>query len=162
MTTSQMPQTQASSNDAVISVGQLAYYNQRLRNRIFEDVLKAFIQEAKAGRITKARLAKRLGKKPAQITRWLSGPSNWTLDTISALLLGIGAELDSEVAFLRDRTRPNYAHPFIEQFEGRAEIGSAPPPPALVSFDDLRTPPSSSSTNMVLTIMLAPQEPAAR
>ena len=74
-----------------IPVGTLAYFQQRLKNRIHEELVDQFI-EARDGRgLTKAELARKLGKKPEQITRWLSVPSNLRLETISDLLLAIGA-----------------------------------------------------------------------
>ena len=95
----------------VLSTGRLAYYNQRLRNRVFAEVLRAIDNEIAAGRITRANIARRLGKNPSQVSRWLSGPGNWTLDTVSDLLTAIESELDTRVVFYRDRSRPNYQHP---------------------------------------------------
>ncbi len=130
MTTSRTPQTPSSSNEEPISAGNIAYYCERLRNRVFEDVVEAFAQEAEAGRITKASLARKLGKGPEQITRWFSGPSNWTLDTIGTLLLALDAELETNVVFLRDRSPVNYAHPLVEHLIGagrRAQKREAAP-----------------------------------
>lgn len=43
-------------------------------------------------------------KTPAQITRYLAAPGNWTIDTVSDLLLGMGGEPVLEVvAHLGDR-----------------------------------------------------------
>ena len=111
MPTSQTRLIPASLSDEPLPEYALAYYSERLRNRIFSAVLEAFVHESEQGNITKALLARRIGKEPAQVSRWFSGPSNWTLDTISLLLLGIGAELDPTVAFFADRAKPNYAHP---------------------------------------------------
>jgi transcriptional regulator with XRE-family HTH domain len=41
---------------------------------------------------SKADLAKMLGKKPEQITRWLAGPGNITLDTLSDLIFALKGE----------------------------------------------------------------------
>jgi len=56
-------------------------------------VTKEFdVYKSKGG--NKAKLARRLDKRPEQITRWLSEPGNLTFDTLSDLLLGLsGAEL---------------------------------------------------------------------
>ena len=48
-------------------------------------------------------IAAKLRKDPAQITRWLSSPTNLTLDTISDLLLACGAECEFSIVRLRIR-----------------------------------------------------------
>lgn len=73
---------------------ELFYYRQRYKNRVFASIASLFSRLAETNSLTKKDLAFRLGKEPAQITRWFSGPSNWTLDTISDLLLAMGAEFD--------------------------------------------------------------------
>ena len=67
------------------------YFQTRLRNRLFDYILGRFVQEQANG-LTKAKLARRIGKPPEMINRWLGTPSNLTLDSISDLLLGICAE----------------------------------------------------------------------
>lgn len=114
MPTSRTPKTPQPSTNSQIPEEEIAYYNRRLQNRVFDEVIQAFAHEAKAGRISRATLAKRIGKKPEQITRYLSNPSNFTLDTISTILIGLGAELDPTVAFLRDKPAINYAPPLIQ------------------------------------------------
>jgi hypothetical protein len=67
------------------------YFQTRLRNKIFDFIVGRFVREQKRG-LTKAVLARRIGKSPEVINRWLGAPSNLTTDTISDLLLGICAE----------------------------------------------------------------------
>jgi hypothetical protein len=67
------------------------YFQTRLRNRLFDYIVGRFIREQKRG-LTKAALARRIGKSPEVINRWLGSPSNLETDSISDLLLGIGAE----------------------------------------------------------------------
>ena len=82
-----------------ISKDDLYYFRQRNRNRIFAAVIARFTQLVETKGLTKREVAFRLGKEPSQITRWLSGPSNWTLDTFSDLLLAMGgSEIDYAVA----------------------------------------------------------------
>lgn len=69
----------------------LAYFQQRLRNRVFDLLLERFDEEKKKG-LTKAILARRIGKTPDVINRWLGSPSNLTLDTLSDLMIGLAAE----------------------------------------------------------------------
>jgi hypothetical protein len=79
--------------DEPIPAGKLAYFQARLSNVLHEVVLKRFMElESKTG-LTRAELARRLGRKPEQVTRWLGSPGNWTLETVSDLLIGMGCEL---------------------------------------------------------------------
>ncbi len=85
MTTSPIPSFISElESGGSISEGTLAYFRERQRNRIHELVLKEFLHSG----LTKAEFARRIGKKPEQITRWLAAPGNWELDTISDFLLG--------------------------------------------------------------------------
>jgi hypothetical protein len=55
--------------------------------------LTLVMREFKKAGISRATLARRLGKRPEQVSRLLGGPGNWTLDTVSDLLFAInGAE----------------------------------------------------------------------
>ena len=77
---------------APIPPEKLGYFRGRLSNRFHEVVLELFDELERAGKITRAALARRIGKAPEQITRWLGAPGNYTLDTISDLFLGMGYE----------------------------------------------------------------------
>lgn len=68
-----------------------AYFQQRLRLQVFNFLLGKFL-DAQNDKLTKAVLARRIGKTPDVVNRWLGAPSNLTLDTISDLLLGIAGE----------------------------------------------------------------------
>ncbi len=86
------------------------YFQTRLRNRVFNFILNKFLDESKNG-LTKAVLARRIGKTPDVINRMLGAPSNLTLDSVSDLLLGISAEelkLTSDSPI--DRSPINYLH----------------------------------------------------
>ena len=48
--------------------------------------------EAQSNGLSQADLARRIGKRPEVINRLLGSPGNWRIDTISDLLVGIGAE----------------------------------------------------------------------
>ena len=76
---------------------KLAYLRARLRNRIYDLVLSEFVRLQKDKGATKADLARRIGRDAALISRWLSAPSNWTLDTVSDLLAAMAAEPKSEL-----------------------------------------------------------------
>jgi hypothetical protein len=73
----------------LIPFGTLGYFRARNRWRAYEVVLTEF----KNSGLTKADLARRLGKRPEVISRLLGAPGNWGLDTVSDLLFAIsGAE----------------------------------------------------------------------
>jgi transcriptional regulator with XRE-family HTH domain len=108
------------------SARDVYYYRRRLKNRIFARLAAFFAEEAKRTGLTKKDLAERLNKDPAQITRWLSGPSNLTLDTLSDLLLAMDAEADPpQLVRFSERVTPNYVHPLIAATTGLAPSASA-------------------------------------
>jgi len=87
-----------------------AYFQQRLRNRIFNFLLEKFAAAQKDG-LTKAALARRIGKSPEVINRWLGIPSNLTIDSVSDLLLGIMAEeLEPQASSPLRAVQHNYSH----------------------------------------------------
>lgn len=88
----------------VIPEPYLAYFRARLSNRLHELVLSTFLKVEK--HLSRADLAKRVGRKPEQITRWFASPGNWTLDTVSDLLIGMGYEPELSVTELKQRA-PN-------------------------------------------------------
>jgi hypothetical protein len=92
------------SNEAkALKKRETAYYRQRQKNHVFAALTAFFADEAMRGNITKKELANRLGRDPSQITRWLSAPSNFELDTLSDILLAMGAEMDHEIVRFSDR-----------------------------------------------------------
>jgi hypothetical protein len=81
----------AGHDGPMIPESKRVYFQERFRGRIFDFLVGRFVREQKNG-LTKAVLARRIGKPPEMINRWLGMPSNLTLDTMSDLLLGICAE----------------------------------------------------------------------
>ena len=70
----------------------LSYFRARLTNKIHSLIVSEFSKQESLGVISRACLAKRVGKKPEQITRWIGSSGNWTIETLSDLLLGMGLE----------------------------------------------------------------------
>jgi hypothetical protein len=85
-----------------ISPSVIAYFRERLRNRLHQLAMQRFRVLEDSCRFTKAQLARRIGREPAQVNRWLGASGNWTLDTASDLLLGMGCELSCDVAVLQN------------------------------------------------------------
>jgi hypothetical protein len=75
-------------SDAPLSEGTLAYLEERAKNVFYDYVLTKFKQSG----LTKAKLARRLNKKPDQISHALGAPGNWTIGTVTELLAGISRE----------------------------------------------------------------------
>jgi hypothetical protein len=95
-----------------IPIGKLAYFRERFRDRLYELVVSEFLKKERAGELTRAELARRIGRKPEQITRWLGAPGNWTIETVSDLLLAISkSELNFELAPLQNKAPRNYVGP---------------------------------------------------
>jgi hypothetical protein len=82
---------------------KLVYFRTRVRHRIYDLVVREFLRWQKDSGLTKKDLARRIDRQAAQITRWLSYPGNWTLDTVSDLLLAMRAEPEFSVALIAER-----------------------------------------------------------
>lgn len=120
MTTSRTPLSfEELASATTLSPYQIAYFQGRTRNRVHEAVLEAFRERVERDALTRAELARRLGRRPEQVTRWLASPGNWTLDTVSDLLLALGYELEITAKPL---ARPQSAEP-----AARAPVPAARP-----------------------------------
>ena len=97
MLTSPMPNLESVKNPkAEIDKTTLSYFRARQKSRLYDFLIRKFWEKEKAGVLSRADLARRLNKDPAQISRWLAMPTNWTLDTVSDLALAV---LDGEIEF---------------------------------------------------------------
>lgn len=76
---------------------EIYYFRQRQKNRIFQGVAARFAELAEKEGLTQKELALRTKKDKAVVNRLLSGPGNWTLETLSDLLLAMGSEMSLEV-----------------------------------------------------------------
>ncbi len=101
--------TCAISEDEPLTIAQCSYFRARFRSRIHEAMLRIFLDEKSKG-LTKATLARRLGKAPEQITRWLASPGNLRLDTVSDILLAMRHELSFDVTPIELGVRRNEFH----------------------------------------------------
>ncbi len=95
----------------------LGYFERKLRNDFHSAILKLFCERAAAG-MTKADLARKLDKRPEQVTRWLSAPGNWTFDTAAALALAMGGRFEIRVVPLEDTPPGNRHHPLAGYIPG--------------------------------------------
>lgn len=135
MSTSQTPFLTEILEGEAIPLGKLAYFRERLRNRLHQLVIREFVRQEDIQRLTRAELARRIGRAPEQITRWLGAPGNWTLDTVSDLMLGMGTEPGFDIEHLADRVAAQAASaasglpkPSTDQGQPVTELPARPKP----------------------------------
>jgi hypothetical protein len=100
-----------SGEDVQLAPAQLAYFNARAEAQAHSILLRLFVDLSRDGKVTKASLARRLGKSPEQITRWLGAPGNFTLKSFSSLLACMGYEPTFGARPLNSLPRANFHHP---------------------------------------------------
>jgi hypothetical protein len=95
----------------------LGYFEARLSGLIHQALLQLFGKlerqnpPGEVKTLTRRDLARRIGRRPEQITRWLSYPGNLTVETVSDLFVGMGYELESVVlANLITGEKVSFAH----------------------------------------------------
>lgn len=89
-----------------------AYFQQRQRNRLYETVVHAIEDAADRTGIRKKDIAEKAGVSPPQLSRWLAGPANWTIDSISDVLYALGMELKFEPKSFSEIAKGNRSHDF--------------------------------------------------
>lgn len=93
MTTSPTPfLSEITDLAAKLPQARLDYFRARLKARLHAFILAEFLKLQQKTGFNKADLARRLGKRPEQITRWFANPGNMEIETVSDLLLGCGVE----------------------------------------------------------------------
>jgi Helix-turn-helix len=86
MTTSQSVVALSNPSGAErVAPGVFGYFQARNKYNAYDLVMHEFA----SSNLSQADLARRLGKGPDQVSRLLSGPGNWTLDTLSDLMFAI-------------------------------------------------------------------------
>lgn len=111
MNTSQTSFLDEIERGETIPLGKLAYLRERTRNALYDFIISKFLEAEKNG-LSQVELSRRIGKRPEVVNRWLGSPGNWRIDTISDLLVGIGAEeLAPKSVSLLNRAKRNRHSP---------------------------------------------------
>jgi hypothetical protein len=119
-----------------------AYMNARARRRAYNLVMKEF----KKSGITKAELARRLGKGADRVSKMLAGPGNWTIATVSELLFAIcGAEPKWDLDFPLDKVKRNDTRPAWLEESPLLKVASIVPNANAAAPQIIGTPPITSS-----------------
>ena len=106
--------------DARIPAEKLEYLSERFRNDLYDFVLQKFMEQGEKRGLNQAQLARRLSYDPGRLNRLLGAPGNWTLGTVSDLLVGISSEsLDLQATEVRGNTVRNFsAHDLLDSGSG--------------------------------------------
>ena len=115
----------------------LAYMSARAKRRAYDLVIKTF----KKSGLSKAELARRLGKGNDRVSRMLGGPGNWTIATVSDLLFAINSsEPQWDVSFPLERARRNDTRPgWLESSLVSQAFSGAANTISTISLSDLNT-----------------------
>ena len=111
----------------VLTSAQIGYLSAYAQDRAHDLVRELFMRESESG-MTRAFLARRSGKKPEQITRWLAVPGNWTLGTMAELLAAMGYVPTFGAQRLDSMQKSNRHHPLTGEIYPKA-----PPPTGTVA-----------------------------
>jgi hypothetical protein len=96
------------SADLEVLPETFAYMTARAKRRAYNLVIREF----KKSGISKAELARRLGKGADRVSKMLAGPGNWTIATVAELLFAIcGAEPKWDLDFPLDKAKRNNTRP---------------------------------------------------
>ena len=79
-------------SDEPLSVRALAYLRQKTRMSFYDFVLKKFLEAETNNGLRQSDIVRRTGMRSDVLSRNLASPGNWTLDTITDLLIGISRE----------------------------------------------------------------------
>lgn len=68
----------------------LGYFQERFREEIHQQLLEHYNHIRASTNLSRTDLARKIGRRPEQVTRWLSAPTNLEADTISDMALAMG------------------------------------------------------------------------
>ena len=126
--------------DGRLSAGTLGYLCARNRDAWF-DYVHQKLAAAEARGVKRSDIAARLGKSPSRLSKLLAAPGNWTLDTVTELLVAIDREeaVPSSASLLRPKPRNSSSEAILadhcsKQATYKVEIDADLPQQAVISI----------------------------
>jgi len=99
-----------------------------------------FERLAKEGGLNQSRIADRLGLSRARISKILSNPGNWTLDTVGDLLAAMDGRITRvDVENILDVPPSNYVHQWLVEAGQKLLPVSPPKDPVPAALNSLKT-----------------------
>ena len=122
-------------SEPVIGRFWLGYFQEGFRSAVHQELLEFFEHLKRTKGFTRTDLAKKIGRRPEQVMRWLSAPTNLESDTISDMALGMGLvptiKFQSIEAVLREAAQ----HPVSAFVEGNGLDVAAETDAVTVEFE---------------------------
>jgi DNA-binding phage protein len=106
--------TSKTKRGALVS-GAQAYARTDTRLKIVGAVMWAFKKAKKSNpALTQEAIAQKLGVSKQQVSKWLTGPGNWTLETVADLLHAMDLKVeDLKVVPVGDHKQTNFRHEWL-------------------------------------------------
>lgn len=91
----------------------IGYFRENFRGEINDQLLESF----EVSDLTKADIARKLDRRPEQITRWLLAPGNLESDTISDIALALGLVPRIRFEKIEEQKTNEEVHEFIARYQ---------------------------------------------
>jgi len=102
--------------ETVIPKFWLGYFREALRAEINDRLLECF----ETSGMSKADIARKLDRRPEQVTRWLSAPCNLETDTVADLALALGMIPKVRLERIEDQRSNEQCHRLVTVFERKS------------------------------------------
>lgn len=117
------PQLTNALSEETIPPFWVAYFRENFRSLVQDELLESFEALKRRG-FSRAALARKLGRRPEQITRWLSAPNNMEIDTISDIALALGCVPRLSIERLGDQPTSQLVHPLVQKLSDEWKLGT--------------------------------------
>lgn len=79
-------------SEDVVPMETLVFFRHHIQNVVHDVIAREFHKLAAAGEMNNGRLAHRIRRDAGRVSKWLSWPSNMTLNSISDLMVGLAID----------------------------------------------------------------------